>query len=134
MNVEAGISESWNASVKRAKGYRTCRALVQSGLESRSTRHRNRISLAVSRDIMKHIKVCGDSCVTKSFNSEVAKIKKLLATYADDARNLARDVLRCSKNASPSKKPSDETGRTDSRLDDLLNKVSGIDTNCKICR
>jgi len=134
MSVEAGISGSWNASVKRAKGYQSCRALVQSGIEARSIRHINRITLAVSRDIMKHIKVCGDSCVTKSFNSEVSYIKKLLATYANDARDLARDVLRCSKNASPNKKPSDENGRTDSRLTDLVNKVSGIDTNCKICR
>jgi cell division septation protein DedD len=134
MNVEAGITESWKDSVRRANGYRSCRALVNSGLEARSTRHRNRITSAVSRDIMKHIKVCGNSCVTRSFNAEVAKIKKLLATYADDARNLARDVLRCSKNESPSKKPLDETGRTDSRLTDLLNKVAGMDTTCKICR
>jgi hypothetical protein len=83
---------------------------------------------------MKNIKVCGESCITKSFNSEVAKIKKLLAAYADDAQNLARDVLRCSKNASPSKNPLDETGRTDNRLNDLVNKVSGIDAICKICR
>ena len=134
MAVEDGISKSWNASIKRAQGYRSCRALVQSGLEARSTRHRNRISSAISRDIMKHIKVCAESCVTKSFNSEVGKIKKLLATYATDAQNLARDVLRCSKNASPSKKPLDDAGRTDNRLEDLVNKVSGIDAICKICR
>jgi len=134
LNVEAGIYKSWNASVKRAQGYLSCRELIQSGLEARSTRHRNRISSATSRHIIKNIKVCGESCITKSFNSEVAKIKKLLAAYADDAQNLARDVLRCSKNASPSKNPLDETGRTDNRLNDLVNKVSGIDAICKICR
>lgn len=81
--------------------------------------------------MLRPMKVCGDGCVVISFNKEVRKVKGMLAAYATEARDLARSVVECS---GPTRSGGTVPNRSGTRLAELVDRVSTLDTNCKVCQ
>ena len=131
--ISEKISHSWKEDVQRARTIHRCSELASLPLETQSLTHQTKISREISTHLLKPIRVCGNTCIVRNFNREVARVKGVIAQYADDAAALARDVVSCSRAAGLSDSNTG-TNRTGNRLQGFLNQVAKLDTRCRVCK
>lgn len=126
------ILKSYRADLKRAGVVQTCRALNAAGVSKKVASREKLIRAQISRNILKSLKVCGKDCVQVSFKREVGAIRSSLVTLASDAKAFARKVVQC---AGSGRVPNGQGagGRTDRRIDSILNGLKNVPSVCKVC-
>lgn len=124
------IEKSVKGSVRRAK-VPSCKKLNAQLTLTRIMELTERIKTDIKEKILKTVEVCGDSCLTLSFEKEVNPLVESLKKSSKQAKGLARKVLKCSGGGQQG------GGGAKSSTKDKLNSVIGdtknIVTNCTVC-
>lgn len=125
------IRKRYVADVKRARSIASCKSLLNEGASVRIKELLDQASSHVKNQILRSVQVCGDDCLTVSFEREVNNIRSLLSKASKESKILARKVVMCSP-VRPSS--SSQAGpRGDTELNDALRKTRSIVAKCKVC-
>ena len=126
------ILGSYRADLKRAGSVQSCRSLHVAAMNKELSSRERLIRGQISRNILRSLKVCGKDCVQVSFKREVGAIRASLVTLASDAKAFARKVVQC---AGSGRVPNGQGagGRTDRRIDSILNGLKKVPSVCQVC-
>lgn len=131
LKITKGIDKAIKDDIKRAKAQgKNCKNIPVADINAKKKQLISQVNAAIKANILTSIQICGTDCLSISFDKEVKNIRGFLTSLATTSKNLAKDVVKCSK-----LKKKDIKGPTTAQaVSNLVSQTNNINVHCTVCK